>query len=155
MDLWSIKATDSTTKGFSTSKFIRKSRIFTHTSHKSNHRRHTIKNYVLNELKRYIKYNSEKLVFLKLRNKFFDRLRNRGFRKYLLAKLFSSVSYASRNKYLTNDEKIYSNVIQETQADQLLIEEADKNFLQQPRNRTNNGGKQTGSSSRNDHFTNK
>ena len=60
---------------------------------------------MLNELKRYIKYNSEKLGFLKLRNKFFDRLRNQGFRKYSLTKKFLAVSYASRNKYLsTNDQ---------------------------------------------------
>jgi len=29
---------------------------------KSNHKKHTIKNYVLNELKRYIKFNSNKLA---------------------------------------------------------------------------------------------
>ena len=67
-------------------------------------------------------------MFLKLRNKFFDRLRNRGFRKYCLSKLFSAVSYTSRNKYLTNGDKIYSNVIQETQADQAIIEVAEETF---------------------------
>ena len=49
---------------------------------------HTIKNYVLNKLKRYIKYNYEKLGFLKLRNKFFERLRNQDFRKYSWQKCF-------------------------------------------------------------------
>ena len=30
---------------------------------------------------------------------------------------FSAVSYTSQNKYLTNGDKIYSNVVQETQAE--------------------------------------
>ena len=38
---------------------------------KSGHVSHTIKNYVLGELKRYIRYNSLKLSFLKIRTKFF------------------------------------------------------------------------------------
>ena len=38
---------------------------------KSGHVSHTIKNYVLRELKRYIRYNSLKLFFLKIRTKFF------------------------------------------------------------------------------------
>ena len=90
--------------------------------------KHTIKNYVLNELKRYIKYNSEKLGFLKLWNKFFDRLRNQGFRKYSLTKKFSAVSYASRNKYLSTNDKIYSTVMQETQAEMALNEVAESIF---------------------------
>ena len=53
---------------------------------KGNHKKHTIKNFVVNELKWYIQYTSEKLWFLKVRNKFFDKLRNRGFRKYYLSK---------------------------------------------------------------------
>jgi len=50
---------------------------------KSGHVSHTIKNYVLGELKRYIRYNSLKLTFLKIRTKFFSRLRNRGFKKVI------------------------------------------------------------------------
>ena len=75
-----------------------------------------------NELKRYVKYNSKKFCFLKLRNKFFDRLRNRGFRIYYLTKIFASVSYSSRNKYLFTSDKIYSNVVQETQAEAAIME---------------------------------
>ena len=77
-------------------------------------RRHTIKNYVLNKLKRYIKYNFVKLNFLKLRNKIFDRLRNRGFRKYTLSKLFSAVTYASSNKFFATSDTMYSAVVQES-----------------------------------------
>ena len=76
----------------------------------------------MNELKRHGKYNSEKLWFLKLQNKFFDRLRNRGFRIYYLTKVFASVSYSSRNKYLFTSDKIYSNVVQETQAEAAITE---------------------------------
>jgi len=83
---------------------------------------------VLSELKLYIKYNSEKLGFLELRNKFFDRQRNQGFRKYSLTKMFSAVSYASRNKYLSTNDKIYSTVMQETQADMALNEVAESIF---------------------------
>ena len=41
-----------------------------------------------------MKYNTEKCNYLKLRNKFIDLLRNRGFLKYLLAKLFQYISYS-------------------------------------------------------------
>ena len=50
--------------------------------YKSGHVSHTIKNYVLGEIKRYIRYNSIKLTFLKIRAHFFSRLRNRGFKKF-------------------------------------------------------------------------
>ena len=59
---------------------------------------------------------------MKLRNKIFDRLRNRGFRIYYLTKIFASVSYSSRNKYLFTSDKIYSNVVQETQAEAAIKE---------------------------------
>ena len=82
----------------------------------------------MNELKRYVKYNSEKLWFLKLRNKFFDRLRNRGFRIYYLTKVFASVSYSSRNKYLFTSDKIYSNVVQVMQAEAAITEVGEEIF---------------------------
>ena len=83
---------------------------------------------MVNALKRYVKYYSEKLSFYKLRNKFFDRVRNRGLRKYGLSKLFSLVSYSDRHKYLLTSDNIYSNVIQETQADKALTEVAEEIF---------------------------
>ena len=39
-----------------------------------------------------------------------------------------SVSYSSRNKYLLTNDKIYSNVIQETQAEAALVEVAEETF---------------------------
>ncbi len=38
--------------------------------YKSGHVSHTIKNYVVGEIKRYIRYNSLKLTFLKIRTQF-------------------------------------------------------------------------------------
>ena len=93
---------------------------------KSYHRKHTIKNYVLNELRRYVKYNTEKCNYLKLRNKFFDRLRNRGFRKHLLKKLFQHISYAKRNIYLNLLDTACSNYVQETQIEQVLLTEEEE-----------------------------
>ena len=52
---------------------------------KSAHPRHTIKNYILGELKRYVRINTDELNFLKIRNSFFLRMRNRGFNKRKLS----------------------------------------------------------------------
>ena len=67
---------------------------------KSGHVSHTIKNYVLGELKRYIRYNSLKITFLKIRTKFFSRLRNRGFKKVWLRKHFATLKYEDREKLM-------------------------------------------------------
>ena len=71
---------------------------------KSGHVSHTIKNYVLGELKRYIRYNSLKLSFLKIRTKFFSRLRNRGFKKVWLRKQFATLKYEDREKLMSERE---------------------------------------------------
>ena len=42
--------------------------------------------------------------------------------------MFSAVSYASRNKYLSTNDKIYSTVVQETQAEMALSEVAESIF---------------------------
>ena len=62
---------------------------FMYIPYHSFHQRHTIKNYVWGELRRYEHYNTEEKNFKKLKVRFFLRLRNRGFRKYMLSKLFS------------------------------------------------------------------
>ena len=70
---------------------------------KSGHVTHTIKNYVLGELKRYIRYNSLKalkVTFLKIRTKFFSRLRNRGFKKVWLRRHFATLKYEDREKLM-------------------------------------------------------
>ena len=70
---------------------------------KSGHMSHTIKNYVLGELKRYIRYNSLKITFLKIRTKFFSRLRNRGFKKNLVKKTVRYIKIRGSRK--VNDGK--------------------------------------------------
>ena len=65
--------------------------------------RHTINNYVWGELKRYVRYNTEEKNFKKLKTRFFLRYRNRGFKKYVLMKLFSEITYAQRNELLKTD----------------------------------------------------
>jgi len=49
---------------------------------KSGHISHTIKNYVLGELKRYIRYNSLKITFLKLEQSFFLGLETEDSKKF-------------------------------------------------------------------------
>ena len=90
---------------------------------KSAHPRHTIKNYILGELKRYVRINTEEFNFLKIRNKFFLRLRNRGFEKKKLTRWFSEVRYSLRAKYLgANPGNIcYFQGTRESMADPLLI----------------------------------
>ena len=67
--------------------------------YKSAHPRHTIKNYVIGELKRYARINTEELNFLILKNSFFLRMRNRGFSKHKLSHWFSEVKYFNRAKF--------------------------------------------------------
>ena len=64
---------------------------FMYIPNQSFHQRHTIKNYVWGELKRYVRYNTEGKNFKKLRTRFSLRLRNRGFRKYVLS--YSNTSH--------------------------------------------------------------
>ena len=71
---------------------------------KSGHASHTIQNYVLGELKRYVRYTLLKPSFLKIRTKFFSRLRNRGFKKVWLRKQFATLKYEDREKLMTEKE---------------------------------------------------
>ena len=99
--------------------------------YRSFHQRHTIKNYVWGELKRYVRDNTEKK---KLSVRFFLRLRNRGFRKYTLTKLFSKVTYAQRNELLKKDtppsNAITSVTLQEAERRLLLDGERSLRALQ-------------------------
>ena len=79
---------------FSVSIHQKETNKFMYIPYRSFHQRHKIKNYVWGELKRYVRYNTKEKNFKQLRVHFFLRLRNRGFRKYTLTKLFSKVTYA-------------------------------------------------------------
>ena len=90
---------------------------------RSFHQKHTIKNIVWGELKRYVRYNTEEKNFKKLRCRFFLRLRNRGFKKYVLSKLFEHVTYSQRDKLL-NTETPLPNV-----CEPLTIQEAETRII--------------------------
>ena len=65
---------------------------------KSGHVSHTIKNYLLGELERYIRYNSLKLFFLKIRTLLFSKFRNHSFKKIWLRKQIATLKYEYRKK---------------------------------------------------------
>ena len=46
---------------------------------KSRHQKHTIRNFILGELRRYVRCCTQEFNFLKIKNKFFKRLRIRGY----------------------------------------------------------------------------
>ena len=65
---------------------------------------------MLKELKRYIKFNSNKLAYLRLRNTFFDRLRNRGFKSFNLFKLFKKNLFTKKQLLFQTNLVPLSNV---------------------------------------------
>ena len=66
--------------------------------YKSAHPRHTIKNYVIGELKRYVRINTEELNFLKIKNSFSLEYVIAGSLK--LSHWFSELKYSNRSKIL-------------------------------------------------------
>jgi hypothetical protein len=74
--------------------------IYAYIPFRSVHQQHTIVNFVIGELKRYVRCNSTFLCFLKDKHSFYKRLRNRGYKKSFLNKAFEKVSYESRNELL-------------------------------------------------------
>ena len=66
----------------------------------SGYQQHTINNFILGELRRYVRFNTMKKNFFKIKWKFFIRLRNRGYTKKFLLRLFGKIKFGSRNKLL-------------------------------------------------------
>ena len=95
---------------------------------KSGHTSHTIKNYVLGKIKRYIRYNSLKLSFLKIRTQFFSRLRNHGFKKLWLRRIFSVLKYEDRQKLMEDSHcsDPESQVVAETEAEGLMVKDLEQ-----------------------------
>ena len=125
MDLFIYKGKDFYEDGkLSVSIHQKETNKFMYIPYRSYHQRHTIKNYVWGELKRYVRYNTEEKNFKKLRVRFFLRLRNRGFKKYMLKKLFSKVTYAQRNELLKTDNSPLSNG-----CNSVTLQEAEKRML--------------------------
>ena len=77
---------------------------------------------MLGEIKRYIRYNSLKLSFLKIRIQFFSRLRNRGFKKLWLRRIFSVLKYEDRQKLMEDSHfsDPESQVVLEIEAEGLM-----------------------------------
>ena len=80
MDLYIYKGDKFYSSGILDFKIFQKDiKRYIYIAYKSGHVSHTIKNYVLGEIKRNVRYNSLKLTFLKIKTQFFSRLGNRGF----------------------------------------------------------------------------
>jgi len=125
MDLYIYKGKDFYEDGkLSVSIHQKETNKYMYIPYRSDHQRHTIKNYVWGELKRYVRYNTEENNFKKLRMRFFLRLRNRGFKKYMLKRLFSKVTYAQRNELLKTDNPPLSN-----ECNSVTLQEAEKRML--------------------------
>jgi hypothetical protein len=89
-----------TTGKFDVKLYQKEENIYAYIPYRSVHQNHTIVNFVIEELKRYVKCNSVKLYFLKNKLFFYRRLRDRGYKKTFLNKTFAKVSYESRNELL-------------------------------------------------------
>ena len=63
--------------------------------------KNTIKNIIHSELKRYVTYKTVKSHFFKIQNRFFARLRNRGYKKVQLKRIFRRVKFRDRVNLLT------------------------------------------------------
>ena len=81
--------------------------IYVYIPYRSVHQEHTIVNFVIEELNRYVKCNSTKLYFLINKLSFYKRLLNRGYKKTFLNKTFAKVSYKSRNELLKLQLSVY------------------------------------------------
>ena len=133
MDLFIYKSNDFYEDGkFSVSIHEKETNKFMYIPYRSFHQKQTIKNYVWGELRRYVRYNTEEKNFKKLRIQFFLRLRNRGFKKYLLRKLFSKITYVQRNKLL-NSKVLFSNIcapVTYQEAERSLLRDGEELFAQ-------------------------
>ena len=96
---------------------------------KSGHQKHIIRNFILGELRRYVRICTQELSFVRVKNKFFRRLRLRGYKKLFLKRLFGKVKHSSRNSLLklyphqSNGGKFYSE-----RKENEILERAEKTF---------------------------
>ena len=129
MDLFIYKGKDFYEDGkLSVSIHQKETNKFMYIPYRSFHQRHTIKNYVWGELRRYVRYNTEEKNFKKLKVRFFLRLRNRGFRKYTLSKLFSKITYTQRDELLKIDAPLSNtlNSVTLQEAEQRMMLDGEK-----------------------------
>ena len=96
---------------------------------KSGHQKHTINNFILGELRRYVRFNTLKRNFTKIKCKFFKKLCNRGYGKKFLTRLFCRIKFGCRNKLLKISEDIIDEFeIESQRSDSVLIEDAERLF---------------------------
>ena len=101
MDLFVFKGESFLDNGkFDVSVFQKEENKYMYIPATSGHQKHTINNFIIGELRRYVRFNTIKKNFLKIKRKIFTRLRNRGYTKIFLARLFSKIKFVSRNKLL-------------------------------------------------------
>ena len=95
----------------------------------SGHQKHTINNFILGELRRYVRFNTIKRNFTKIKCKLFSRLRNRGYNKKFLTTLFRKIEFGSRNKLLAISEDVIDHLeIDSNRSDTVLINDAECTF---------------------------
>ena len=129
MDLYIYKGDKFYESGFLDFKIHQKEiNRYMYIPYKSGHVSHTSNNYVLGEIKRYIKYNSLKLTFLKIRTQFFSRLRNRGFKKVWLRKTFSTFQYEDRPKLMKKSHCPIPEfqLVPETEVENLMVRDSER-----------------------------
>ena len=79
MDLYIYKGEDFSSFGkLDISVFQKEENKYMYIPMKSGHQKHTIRNFILGELRRYVRCSTQEFSFLKTKNKFFKRLRSRG-----------------------------------------------------------------------------
>jgi len=130
MDLFIFKGEKFKYEGiFDVSIFQKSENKYMYIPAKSGHAKHTIKNFIRGELKRYVRCNSIKSNYLKIRNNFFCRLRKRGYKKVPLRRLFSSVKFESRNILLAiSTENLDFCEIRDSEVDVGIVKDAERIF---------------------------
>ena len=76
-----------------------------------------------------MRFNTLKRNFAKIKCKFFQRLRNRGYAKKFLSRLFSKIKFGCRNELLAISENIIDEFeIDSERSDTVLINDAERMF---------------------------
>ena len=116
---------------------------------KSGHQKHTVRDFIIEKLRRYVRCSTQEFSFLKTKNNFFKRLRQREFKKLFLKILFWKVKHSSRNILLkispqqNIEDKFYSqtkenNVVEN--AEQIFHETFSNEFFNLMENVLNSNG---------------
>ena len=130
MDLFIFKGESFSENGkFDISVFQKEENKYMYIPASSGHQQHTINNFILGELRRYIRFNTTKKNFLKIKKKFFRRLRNRGYTKIFLSRLFNKIKFGFRNRLLaiSADNENYRETGYNG-SDTILINDAERMF---------------------------